>query len=98
MIQAGDRGDRFYILADGHLHLTVDHQPSQTLNPGDWFGEIALLRNRPRTATITASEAAVVYSLDRDHFLTTVTGNPESLATADTAIAARLARIHTGPT
>ena len=60
------------------------------MGPGDWFGEIALLRRTPRTATVTASTHLHVKVLTREEFLAAVTGNPDSAKSADDVIAARL--------
>jgi MFS family permease len=90
VITAGEPGDRFYLVDVGALEVDpVDGEPS-TLGPGDGFGEIALLRDVPRTASVTASSESVLYALDRERFLAAVTGDVTSLQAADTVIAVRL--------
>src|SRR5439155_319846 len=58
----------------------------------DAFGEIALLKATPRTATVEAAQALQTFTLDRDEFLAAVTGHAASTAAADEIVAARLAR------
>jgi hypothetical protein len=74
----GDRGDRFYVIAEGEIAIAVDGRPAPLLGPGDSFGEIALLRDTPRTATATVRSDAPVYTPERDEFLAAVTGHPPS--------------------
>jgi hypothetical protein len=89
VIRAGEVGDRFYIVGDGDL--TID-TGSQTIDvgPGDFFGEIALLQEVPRTATVRATTEARLYALERDDFLAVVTGNSlagsEAHTVADTRV------------
>jgi hypothetical protein len=90
VMRTGDVGDRFYVVETGELDVTVDHAPPRRLNPGDAFGEIALLRDVPRTATVTARTDVSLYGLDRDTFVSAVTGNSESSGVADALIATRL--------
>jgi CRP-like cAMP-binding protein len=90
-VREGDAGDRFYIVAEGALDVSQDGASLTGLGPGDSFGEIALLRDTARTATVTASTAAVLYALDREDFLAAVTGHPQSAEAAESVMSARLA-------
>ena len=91
VISVGDVGDRFYIVRDGRLTVSVGSEPPRPLD-GSFFGEIALLRDVPRTATVTAATEAHLYVLQRDDFLQTVTGHEQAHAAAEDAAAARLQR------
>jgi MFS family permease len=90
VFRQGDQGDRFYLVRSGELEVTVDGQRAQTLGPGDGFGEIALLRDVPRTATVTTQTEASLLALERDEFIAAVTGHAESLAAADATVTSRL--------
>lgn len=78
VIREGDPGDHFYVIADGSIEVTRSGRSVATLGRGDGFGEIALLRSTPRTATCSATTESVVYALERDAFLTVVTGHPRA--------------------
>jgi CRP-like cAMP-binding protein len=72
VIRAGDVGDRFYIVADGELEVVASGLQKMA-GAGDFFGEIALIRDVPRTATITAVTDSHLYAMDRADFLAAVT-------------------------
>jgi MFS family permease len=90
VIREGDSGDRFYIVESGRLEATTGGQHLSDLAEGGWFGEIALLRDMPRTATVKAVSDARLLAIDRDEFVAVVTGHPDSAEAAEAAIATRL--------
>jgi MFS family permease len=90
IIRAGDPGESFYLIAAGQARASRDGRPLSEMGAGDSFGEIALLRRIPRTATVTAVSRLQVWILDREEFLAAVTGSPESVAGADAVVSARL--------
>lgn len=91
IVREGDEGDRFYMLVEGTLEVSQEGATLSEMEPGGYFGEIALLRDIPRTATVTAKTPVVLYALDRDEFLAAVTGHPQSADAAETVVSARLA-------
>jgi Cyclic nucleotide-binding domain/Major Facilitator Superfamily len=93
VIRQGDSGDRFYVVASGELDVDVDGRPGEPLHVGDSFGEIALLRDAPRSATVRARTDADLLALDREEFLAAVTGNADSTAAARAVAAARLSAL-----
>jgi MFS family permease len=96
VIRQGDDGDRVYLVVSGDLAVDVDGRQAKHLGPGDVFGEIALLRDVPRTATVRAAAAAEMLTLGRDEFLAAVTGHTTSAAEADIVVATRLAALRPG--
>lgn len=91
VIREGDPGDRFYVIERGTMHVTRAGAELATLGSGDFFGEIALLRDVPRTATVVASEPVSLRALDREHFLAAVTGSPAGAVALGTEMDRRLA-------
>jgi MFS family permease len=69
VIREGDVGDRFYLISEGELDISIVGEYIRTRYPGEGVGEIALLRDIPRTATVTARTWAVLYALERGPFL-----------------------------
>jgi MFS family permease len=93
VIREGDSGDRFYVIETGMVEVTKNGRHIAQLGPGDYVGEIALLRDVPRTASVTATTATVFQTLDRAHFIPAVTGMGEFREAAETAMAGRLAML-----
>jgi MFS family permease len=91
VIRAGDPGDRFYIVGDGELDIDANGTHG-TARRSDYFGEIALLRDVPRTATVTAAVDSELYALHREDFLAAVTGHSAAHAAGQEVAEARLAR------
>jgi len=96
IVREGEPGDRFYVVASGEVEVAAAGKPLRTLGPGEYFGEIALLRPVPRTATVIARADAELLTLDRDEFVAAVTGHPESREAADAVIGARLGTLRAG--
>ena len=79
----GDAGDRFYVVESGRAEIVLDGEPNAFAEAGGSFGEIALLRDVPRTATVVASTDLVLRAIERRVFLHVVTGHHETEAHAD---------------
>jgi len=93
IVREGDAGDRFYIVADGVVEVSEYGRPISELEAGGYFGEIALIRDVARTATVTAKTPVVLYALDREDFLAAVTSHEPSAEAAEEVVSARLAGI-----
>jgi hypothetical protein len=90
IIAEGEPGERFYLIAAGRARAHKGNQQLSEMGPGESFGEIALLRRIPRTATVTAISHLEAKILNREEFLAAVTGNPDSMHSADDVISTRL--------
>jgi Cyclic nucleotide-binding domain/Transmembrane secretion effector len=90
VIKEGDRGDCYYAVADGELAVSQNGSMRRIVARGDGFGEIALIQDVPRQATVTTVSDALLYSLEKESFLETVTGHLSSLSAARTVITQHL--------
>ena len=86
----GDAGEDFYLVDSGRVSVAVDGLAVAGLGPGEGFGEIALLRAVPRTATVTALTNVTLQAIDREQFLGAVTGHAQSRAAAESLVTTRL--------
>ncbi len=91
VISEGEASDRFFVIESGSVTVTHGEDVIRQQLAGDFFGEIGLLRDVPRTATITADVDTVLLALDRDDFLAAVTGQAEARNAADAIVSRRIA-------
>jgi MFS family permease len=90
VVARGEAGHRFYVIAAGRATVELDEGATRELGPGEFFGEIALLRDVPRTATVRALDPLELYAVERDEFIAAVTGHAPTLAAAEGVVASRL--------
>ena len=86
VITQGDPGDRFYLIEAGQVEVLEDGVFRRNEGPGESFGEIALLRDVPRTATVRTTRATTLLALERDQFISAVTGHERSHQVAHTVV------------
>jgi MFS family permease len=91
IMREGDIGDRFYVIGKGTVKITVGDRLVAERGRGEYVGEIALLRDVPRTATVKAETDVRLLTLEREDFLAAVTGSRPSAAAAHAEIERRLA-------
>jgi MFS family permease len=90
VVRQGDPGKRFYLIEAGEVEIVVDGDILRTQMQGECFGEIALLNDVPRTATVNATEGCRLLALERDHFISAVTGHRRSDQAAASVVEDRL--------
>jgi hypothetical protein len=74
VVTEGEPGDRFYVVAEGTVEVLMGGEPVRRLGGGAWFGELALLHDVPRTATVVAVDDLVLWAVRREEFLGVVAG------------------------
>jgi MFS family permease len=90
VVAEGELGDSFYVVVEGLLEVSLEGRVLRTLGPGGFFGEIALLREVPRTATVSAAADSTLLAVHRMDFLSAVLGNPDSARTVEEIVSSRL--------
>ena len=97
VFKQGDEGNRFYIIQEGNIHLERFDNSVKTLDiilkPGNFFGEMALVKNIPRTATAEAVSDSLLYSLDKETFCTVIGSTLSGGRELDTLINKRAAKL-----
>jgi Cyclic nucleotide-binding domain/Major Facilitator Superfamily len=86
VITQGDPGDRFYLIEEGEVEVFEDGVFRRNEGRGECFGEIALLRDVPRTATVRTTKRTTLLALEREQFITAVTGHQRSHQVAHTVV------------
>jgi MFS family permease len=91
VVTQGQPGDRFYLIEAGEVEVLVNGVPHRRQSEGECFGEIALLTDVPRTATVTALDGCRLLALERGQFISAVTGHRRSDEAAAAVVEGRLA-------
>jgi CRP-like cAMP-binding protein len=86
VVREGDFGELFYVVAEGSVVVSQQGRELRRLGPGDSFGEIALLRDVPRTATVEVAERALLVTLARPDFLRVVGSSTSVRSAADAVV------------
>jgi predicted MFS family arabinose efflux permease len=93
ILTRGERGDAFFVIAEGTVEVTPVEGPARRLGQGEFFGEIALLRDVLRTATVVATNDVELLELPGEEFVAAVSGNADALRAADAVVGARFAPV-----
>ena len=93
VMREGEEGDRYFAIASGEVLVTKRGREVATLRRGDGFGEIALIEEVPRTATVTAISDAELYSLEKQPFVLALTGHAPAARAAGDMVSQRLGEL-----
>jgi MFS family permease len=93
ILTQGERGDAFFVIAEGTVGVAPVEGAARQLGPGESFGEIALLRDVPRTATVVATTDVELLELPGEEFVAAVSGNADALRAADAVVSAQFAPV-----
>jgi CRP-like cAMP-binding protein len=91
VVRKGEHGDHYYAIADGQVEVVDGTKRLAVLGRGEGFGEIALLHDGIRTATVVAMTDTLLVAIAREPFLVAVTGHGETHATLSEVVEQRLA-------
>lgn len=90
IVSAGEAGIGFYLIVAGRAEVQRNKRTLRTLNPGDYFGELAILRDQPRSATVIATEPTTCLVLTRWDFKGVLQANPAMAVPLLETVARRL--------
>ena len=90
LTREGAAGSEFFVIVDGEVAVTKGGTEIRTMGDGDFFGEISLLEDRPRTATVTAKTPLRFFVLTRQNFRALLDKQPEIEEKVTTALEERL--------
>jgi CRP-like cAMP-binding protein len=90
IISAGEPGHGFYLIVQGRAEVSRDGRTIRMLGPGDYFGELALVREAPRSATVIAKEPTTCLALTRWDFKGILDANPQIAIRLLETVAARI--------
>jgi MFS family permease len=93
IVTQGDEANGFYVIEDGTVEVFVDGRQVRAEGPGEYFGEIALLRGGPRTATVRAATPVTVVALERDDFLEGIGSQVRTTREVEAVVVERLAAV-----
>lgn len=90
LTREGESGREFFVIVEGEVTVTKDGNEIRRMGPGDFFGEIALIEDTPRTATVTATAPLRFFVLTRQSFRSLLAHQPELEQKVNQALEERL--------